>query len=195
MIPKLVVLNGPPGSGKTTLGHIAAHSLSKKLFITMPFADILKVTCHTLLGLPRIADYYESVKDKIRPEFLYMTPRQFYIKTAESLKSTFGKDFFGVLWLKNYERTYNLPIPIITDCGFREELIPILNHFPNTADVLFIRLHRPGTSYDGDSRSYVYDVFPRECDLHNLTDSTEVLLNKFINCWIDMGYERSYFDK
>jgi len=158
---KIVLLNGPPRCGKDT---IATYLEKEHGFYHTKFAKALKEGVHSILRLgtfdlmnrftPLPHDYYEPLKDTRMSEFLGLTPREAYISLSEEyMKEKFGSAIYGDLLLRELLGVNNDFI-VVSDSGFFEEMIPILNQ-RNEFETVLLRITRPGTSFDGDSRSYV----------------------------------------
>jgi hypothetical protein len=158
---KIVLLNGPPRCGKDT---VATYLEKEHGFYHTKFAKALKEGVHAILRLgtfdvmnrftPHPHDYYEQFKDTQMPEFLGYTPREGYISLSEEyMKDRFGKSIYGDLLLPELLGVNNDKI-VVSDSGFFGEMIPILNH-RKKFEIVLVRITRPGTSFEGDSRSYV----------------------------------------
>lgn len=150
---KILFLNGPPRSGKDTVG--AQLRMRFPGCETAKFAGELKDAVHRAFGLQVPTDHFESRKDQPCDEFFGRTPREVYIAYSERfLKPLYGPGIFGrmlVETLKGMEAS-GVRLVAVTDSGFREEAEEVLRVFP---EALLIRLHRDGTSFMGDSRSYI----------------------------------------
>ena len=86
----------------------------------------------------------------------YLSPRQYLIHISENLvKPTMGADFFGVqlakeimeLFLDGREGPY-----FVSDSGFVEEALALSSL---KTEVTIVRIHRPGYTFEGDSRDYL----------------------------------------
>lgn len=79
-------------------------------------------------------------------------------------KPRFGEDYFGrsrASEIKDGEIVFD------GSCGFVEELGPLLAKVPMN-DILLLRIHREGFTFDGDSRYYIPDgVIKNTVDIHN----------------------------
>lgn len=158
----LVFLNGPPRSGKDTLGfNLKSSGKLGPICHLLSFADPLKIGTHYSLGtFSKGAKDYEAVKDLPNDEFFGLTPRQAYISHAEKyMKIVYGVEIFGKLLYRKIERTRAMissPLTVIfTDSGFSEETGYVISRHPDVKSVL-LRLHRKGHDYAIDSRSYLY---------------------------------------
>lgn len=210
---RIILFNGPPGSGKDTAASIVAKHIPNLVY-QYKMALPLKEACHKLLGLqgtleeleplkekdlripikfPSLLDEksgvqrsYESAlvsllgekklikenwsetEDQKKLESTSMTLRQFYIHVSENLmKPLFGKRVFGKLAVE-YIRQSHEAVTTISDSGFVDEAMPIIEYF-GAEHVLLVRLHRPGKSFAGDSRSYV-DLPVQTIDIENDKD-------------------------
>lgn len=161
-MPKFIVLNGPPKSGKDTIGQALYAELTFRGVKVKreKFASPIKDAVAAFLGLTEVERtmYFENpeVKDHPSRVFFNKTPRQVLISFSEDwVKQKFGAEAFGYL-LKL--RTEDLPDDyiVVTDCGFDVELNPF-----DVTDIAVVRLHRDGCSYKNDSRGYITrdDIF------------------------------------
>lgn len=191
MSAKIVFLNGPPECGKDTLADHCVETY--KGIRKTKFATPLKAACHTLMGLPfgneDHADQFEEIKDEPNPLFFNMTPREMYIKMSEEfLKPIAGKTAFGYIWWrrnKDYMDARNLII--VSDCGFVEELQPIMMHHPDE-DMALIRIHRADCDFRRDSRSYISNVMLHEADLNNIEGIPQNMYSDFVKILARWGW-------
>lgn len=156
-MPKYLLLNGPAGVGKDTLGAMAKESLNSSGYPVKldKFSAPLKSAVAAFLGLsPAEFEYYFETPEKEKPQtrFCGVTPRQALINFSEDYaKPTFGEAVFAKACLernKNFEG-----IVIITDCGFTIEANTIFDAMGRNA--FLVCLEREGLTFEGDSREYV----------------------------------------
>lgn len=164
-------VNGPPRSGKDTVGSIISQHFGAGVD---KFARILKERTHALYGLyddhgqPFAHDAYEVNKDMPLASFHGLTPRQAYIAVSETFfKPVHGERIFGTLlandWLRSEIGEDEDEIMVITDSGFGEEALEIMERFP-TAEVTVLQLQREGCTFRGDSRGYINLFDPRSVE-------------------------------
>lgn len=146
---KVVLINGPPRSGKDTLAQALGQMLAEgnlRVLIT-PLASALKGATHGLFaGLagetnsPRW-NAFEAEKEQPSEFFLGMTPRQAYIDVHEKvLKPIFGKPFLGQRKAQRLaECRASFDVAIIPDLGDGHQLKPFRSNFTSVV----IRLSRP----------------------------------------------------
>jgi len=151
---KVVILNGPPGSGKDTLAGILAQTyiggvhleFKQKLFALTKM--IYGVSDDVWDGL-----YSRESKETPHPLFGGLSPRQALIKVSEEvIKPNFGKSYFG----EQAAVSLSGQIHFFSDGGFVEEVKPIINKI-GAENVLIIRLSREGCDFSSDSRMYLPD--------------------------------------
>lgn len=181
LLNTLVLLNGPPRCGKDTIAMSVYTALRKhnltayKRKISKPLKD----ATHAAYGCHVRHDHFEHCKEEPNEIFFGLTPRQAYINMSELLlKPSHGDDIVGKMFIRStkVEEDHYM---IISDCGFLSELEPIIEHY---ATVFLVRLHREGTNFDNDSRSYVYTgnnrVFEYDVDNNgSVEDTTDTILN------------------
>lgn len=143
---KVLLLNGPPSSGKDTIGEmlwgmLPHASLAK---FAKPIVDFMMLNYSINMAV--------VAKDLPHPALNGRTPREVAIAYSERFcKPTFGVDYFGqkaLAHLRELEE-WRQQSAIFTDSGFVVEVEPLIGKH----DLLQVRLARPGRSYVGDSRS------------------------------------------
>ena len=163
---RAIFFNGPPRSGKDTAAEATAKYLDDVFdgaVFHLKFSALLKRKVHEFLGLPSNA-LFEETKGTRLPEFYGSTPREAYISISEDFaKPRFGEDIWCRLFWAEAERliraatlTTTGPIfLVISDLGFQVEIEYFLKRLA-TSQIAIGRLIRQGTSFDGDSRRYVF---------------------------------------
>jgi hypothetical protein len=164
---KIVLLNGPPGSGKDSLGnYIAERTWGGKVY---KFADAVKRGTHALYGMADVnRDFFEQTKETPNPLFDGLTPRQAYIHYSEKVvKPIFGPQWFGKMFVRQVTKN-NTKLALVTDSGFWNEIEPVIEAF-GKENVLLVRIHADsrGKSFAGDSRNYVHTHMLKSIDLYN----------------------------
>ena len=152
MLKRVVLLNGPAGSGKDALAHMLVDNLD---FCHLKVTGNHKERVHALYGMPDAGyDYFEGHKDEKRPEFYGLTPRQAYIRVWEDyFKPMHGENFLideliSDIDNSEYERF------VVSDIGFDRECKALINYYALDSGVF--KIMRPGIQYDmNDTRSYV----------------------------------------
>jgi hypothetical protein len=169
MQKKVILINGPPGSGKDTATAFAKAAIdgkpSRGKFVGhdvahLKFADPLKAAAHVLYGIPHSADYYEKEfgyewKNNPQPEFFGLIPRSVYISLSEEYaKEKGGASFFGKIAARRIRLDKRNDVFIFSDSGFADEAIPVIREV-GIDNVLLISLERSGHNFAGDSRGYI----------------------------------------
>lgn len=178
---KLVLVNGPPRSGKDTVGELIRQFYPGLVYVTK-FAKPLKEMTHALYGLMRDGkplphDHFESQKDVVLPEFLGITPRQAYIGMAERyMKPMHGHAIFGHLLKQDIEQNAgSAEMVVVTDSGFPEEATLPITLFERE-NITLLRMERPGRDYSGDSRGKLYLPGITTFDIKNDLERHDLLL-------------------
>lgn len=152
----IVILNGPPNSGKDTIG-ISAYSQGEFDGL-LRFKEQLYKDTAELLRIPvsLVVEFAANreLKDKPHKLFYGRTPRQMLIHVSEKVKKpAYGEDYYGKALAEAIQKDYSPDdVVVVTDGGFSSELIPLKNigH-----DVLLVKLYREGCDFSNDSRDYL----------------------------------------
>lgn len=175
---KLIILNAPPGAGKDTVADIIVKNgiCKQKVSFKSPMFNVAK----GILSRDEFDGFiknYDNREYKESPhEFLGgMTFREFMIWISESvMKPVFGDDVFG----KRLAQSLSDGCYICSDGGFASEIKPLID---NGIEVTLIRLHRPGYTFEGDSRSYLSGVCAREIDVDVIDGDIDSTANMVID--------------
>lgn len=184
---RLILLNGPPRSGKDTVGAMIASHLGNTTCWMDKLSAELKERTHamyrlfTIKGTPLRWDFFELKKDRPAEAFLGLTPRQAYIDAHERYwKPVHGEDVLGRLLLRRLQGTLewtpelNL---IITDAGDAPQCLPLVEVYGRHNTTL-IRLNRPGSQWD-NRRAFDLDKV-ETVTLENPGDSYEELRSRTV---------------
>lgn len=153
-MPKIIFLNGPPRSGKDSLGlHLALTFPWVRLYkLISPAEDFVRAVWR----LPR-EEYYsirEARKDEKLEMFSDRSLRDVFIRFSEQfMKPAFGPTVFGDLAVRRLQPVADYDVIVITDSGFAIEAMPIARTF-GVENCLKVEIERMGCSFTGDSRSY-----------------------------------------
>lgn len=160
---KVILFNGPPGVGKDTAalavcGYVSTHAQWMRPR-HLKIAEPLKKATHAAYDVFHTWEYYGSLngsKEKDVPcaEFLGLSPRQAYIGMSDAMKAQHGDEVFGFIMRKRILKAQGSQLIVISDCGFAEELDPIVR-LVGQRNVLLVELHAVDRTFAGDSRGYV----------------------------------------
>jgi hypothetical protein len=175
---QIVFLNGPRRSGKDTAAKFIAQEFALEAR-TAKFAMPLKLAAAAMFNLNQgrvrqLEAPGSKLKSQRLPELFDMTwPEVLIWLSEECMKPKFGKDVFGLLMLSYLAQPTLTSITVISDCGFADELTPIIQLFGAENCHLF-RIYRDGHTFAGDSRGYVFEndvpVGLHIEDIHNQHD-------------------------
>ena len=187
---KVVLINGPPYSGKDTAGkHLESVIPGVR---RMKFAEHLKRSVLQDFGLPQDMDLdaWDPIKDQPLDVFCGLSFRQALIKKAEQqVKPFFGNDFYGRMFLRSLRKAKvdGVICAAVTDSGFAEEAIPVMEAV-GQENVLLLRTHRTEHTFAGDSRNYL-ELPVRTCDLYNNGSLGRVGVDAeyLVGAWLDVG--------
>jgi hypothetical protein len=171
---RVILLNGPPGSGKDMLADFLCGCLNgtvKREFktslnaLTVEYFGITPERWSTLVQ--------REHKETPTPELQGYSPRQALIHVAEDVcKVRYGRDIFAKELAKTLVAEQN-PVAIVSDCGFVDEVNQLVAQL-GADRVMLVRLSRDGHTFAGDSRSYVHDDRCYQFDFHNKGSPDEV---------------------
>ena len=175
--PHIFLLNGPPSAGKDT----AATYLNDQLYTNFE-TQIVKFATPLKKGAAAIylgGDDEEFAKHDLPWEkniakdiFLGKSAREVQIALSEIYMKKFHDDpqVFGKILAETIRREFakGTSVFFVSDSGFRPEAEALVEAF-TCHRVNLIRIHRPGYTFDGDSRSYIElkDLNVREADIYN----------------------------
>ncbi|NQY98992.1 MAG: hypothetical protein HRT82_17695 [Henriciella sp.] len=163
---QVILLNGPPRSGKDTIGSLLANEIEGAYCdkFAAPIIDHM----YSNFGVSCDDGGDKSVPLDVLNGF---SRRQYAIAYSERwIKPTLGEDWFGQQAARMVELRAGYPggrsvlrdnttpwcsTLIFTDSGFREEAIPVVEAVKKRdGTVVQVQLFRPGCSFNGDSRGY-----------------------------------------
>ena len=181
-MPKMLILNGPPLSGKDTI----ASQFEVRGWTHLRFKTSLWWATDRYYGLPDgttqiLCD--RSTKEVPQDVYDGKTPREAVIHVSERVVKPYaGKAYFGAdLALQS------LPFNrvVVSDGGFSEELRAVSGICPH--DVYVARIHRGQYTFEGDSRSYLKSsdvVYPGRIGSFTNVDGQLDLTIKSIAHWM-----------
>lgn len=157
MQPKLILFNGPRHSGKDT-----AAIYCQKQFNAYHFklSGPIKAAIKSMFELKdETVGLLEEVKTQPVPVLFDKSYVDCQISFSEDwAKQLFGDYVFGNLAARHVNK-YMLQFPdqelyVCSDSGFAAEAIPLIRLF-GAKNCLLVKIHRPGKTFEGDSRSYI----------------------------------------
>lgn len=155
---RVIILNGPMGIGKDTIGKLLQAALGDA--VVCEFKNRLIELALSISGISQeVWDLrYTNRETKESPWHLLggLSQREFLIKVSEEwIKPVFGERYFGEFM--HAEVINSQCDTIITDGGFNEEVRPMLAN--SELEVYCFQLEREGYAYDErDSRGYITNV-------------------------------------
>lgn len=191
MVLRVLLLNGPPRSGKDTLARLLQESyvMSGGAIPVFQAKFAAPIKRHFSDSWRVSLDWIEDNKDKV---FMHgVTVRQMLIAYSEKyMKPLFGAGIFGKMMVSRLaeieEHLNEPPSVVISDSGFAAEAREVIEAGHK---VHLIRLHRSGFDFNGDSRGYleeldlpgissVHDIFAD--DLDALSQQADVIYETYI---------------
>lgn len=157
---KVIILNGPPYSGKDTGAlHIGLMIAQEAPWLTPKhnkFSKGMKEAVHKLYGLfhsPDVIDK-QKMKDERFSDLLGQTPREAYIEMFKFLQTLHGEDVLGRLMEQEMRRQANIVVHICSDGGRPDEIGPIIEYV-GAKNVLIIEVSSAGCTFENDVRSFI----------------------------------------
>jgi hypothetical protein len=157
-----VILNAPPCAGKDTLADVLCdlkYTQDDLNFTKAEFKGALYSIASAVSGVRRSEVVrlcqHRVLKDTLQvPAFDGRTPREYLIFISETLiKPTMGAAYFGRAVVQSIRNIQPGTDVVFSDGGFPAEIPPLVEEF--NGHVVVIRLHRPGYTFAGDSRTYL----------------------------------------
>lgn len=177
---RIILLNGPPNSGKDTLGEI----LSQRGYGSLHSFKERLITISLFISGVSITDWVQRYNNRELKETPWerlggLSQREYLIRVSEEwLKPTFGEDYFGRAAAARIKEEGPFRQDIIfTDSGFPAEMEP-LRAVSN--DIVLVRLHREGCTFAGDSRGYMYKVGDRQIDIDVIEGLPHLTANRIL---------------
>lgn len=180
---KIILLNGPPGCGKDTIGNLLRAPMSA---LTCKFAQPIIDHMFQNFGVS-CADG----ADKSAPVGVLngMSRRQYAIAYSEEwVKPKLGIDWFGRKAVRDLRGFHKEATVVFTDSGFVDEALPVVQGF-GIDNVVHVKITRPGYGFNDDSRSYWHlpnlrvIEFDNNCELGELFQVVRENLIPEINKW------------
>lgn len=195
---KIIILNGPAGVGKDTIGKALVERYN---CLQVSFKNPMFEIARSILGENEFKNFitaYDDRDQKEQPQVFLggKTCREFMIWISESVvKPAFGNRQFGKLMSERLESHVKGWTFVCTDGGFPDEVIPLVE---DGHDVTVVRLLMDGKTFAGDSRDYIrmkeshfpdYDSY-QECDVHLVNgDINDGVLAVTSVCGINSDYK------
>lgn len=156
--PYIVALNGPPRSGKDSIGKALQEIVTRRCNISVfreALSFPLRQIVFCMMGRPYDESFFEEEKDVVQP-ILGMTIREAQIAVMERVLRPGNPAYLPESLMQKHGIWWgSVPaLIIITDLGFPievETLAPESWFMP-------VRVHREGYDWANDSRSYVETV-------------------------------------
>jgi hypothetical protein len=185
MSKQLILFNGPRHSGKDTAADHVWRTFDnvRRFKMSRPLKDGIKA----FFNLTDAQVTYLENK-KTEPDDLLFG--RSYVDAHISLSEHWAKDFFGTtvfgrLAARDVQYSAS-PLLVCSDSGFDYEAAPLIR-LVGKENTLLVRLHRPGKSFSGDSRSYVSLADVTTLDLHNSGKLHEFhqQVEQVVRAWLD----------
>ena len=188
----IIFLNGPPRSGKDTIGQYLIDKGWNPDKFAFPIRTMLR-------GFGLTGSEFDLIKDEQGAAYAGMSWRQVAISYSEDwAKKKFGDGIFGQLCACRCTQDYTSIGArnfVITDCGFTRELEVcdgVLRAWCRSQGVryesMLMRVHRPGYDYSNDSRSRV-DTLPGMIDVEITNDHTLEVLYSRLDTIVQTAFE------
>lgn len=181
-MPKIILVNGPPRSGKDSLAAIFGELRQAK---PIKFADPLRKAVPAMFGMaPDVYhDLIENHKETPTDLLMGMSPREAQIWLSEEvMKPRFGKYVFGLVAANAIQAAPYIDTWCFSDSGFTEEAEVIVEAF-GAKNVALIKLEREGCTFAGDSRSYI--SLPGVTELTVPNNNSLAVLWERVSAWYD----------
>lgn len=176
---KILLLNGPPQSGKDTIAKILTQNFDCR---HLKFSEPLKNALQSIFYI-NDESVLEKDKDNLSAHlFNKMSIRQFQIKLSEEfLKPNFGSEIFGKLFLRRINMLSSAKFTVCSDVGFTDELEVLRENYSRN-NIFIVYLYRKDTSFKNDNRAYLdLDDSWNKYMIHNHGNSTKNIIKPIVN--------------
>ncbi len=186
---KIILVNGPPSSGKDTAANYLYGIIPRsRLFkLAAPLRRIVAAT-FDLTSAEIVMFEQEPQKSTPHVRFYGKSYRQALIDASERyLKQVYSQQIMGDLAAHEIARSTAL-VHICSDSGFDYEAAPLVK-LVGADNVLLLRMHRDGCTFDGDSRSLIHLPGVRTLDITNNTSHEQLykLLGFVVPAWLEIN--------
>lgn len=185
---KVIILNGPPGSGKDTIqeyittemnGHHEWFAARVKGVLFKQAVNIAQVSDEDWFDRYNTPGLKEVGWDVLGG----LSQREFLIKISEQwVKPVFGKDFYGIKAAEQTLQVVSQGVNVIfSDGGFQEEF-DVMSDILGAENILLVHLHREGCDFRNDSRDYIKDHNGWIINIENdgtVKEAAESIINSF----------------
>lgn len=184
---KIIILNGPPGCGKDTIGNLLTKNVDHFMHMVSFKKPLFDIAASMLSKRDfrkfLLAYNYRELKESPLGCLNGMSPREFIIWISEEvIKPRFGSGYFGDRLTSHINEIGNYDV-VCTDGGFIDEIISLVMN--SNHQVKLCRLHRNGFTFENDSRDYIslpdyyYDINGyQEFDMHLLSGNPMFTVNE-----------------
>lgn len=156
---KVIIINGPPRSGKD-LGAVAIQHFIRKhapwLSPTLEkFSLNMQKGVHATYGLFHSPEDFNvgNLRNIPNSDLLGMTPQQVYDAQLEHLRQCHGIDVLGVLMEQHLRRQFRIGCHIFSDAERLDDVIPIIEYV-RPRNVLLLEIFSAGKTFEGSGGYY-----------------------------------------
>lgn len=150
---KIILLNGPPGSGKDTIANILVEKYQ---------GVNLKFTTPIRNAVCALFDISDSELDIQKNRAIDIKKSNYRIRDVmisigeEIIKPNLSKDWFGERLVSLIQNKYSdQDLIIVSDLGFIRELEVLYLNLKDTYEFELWKIYRTGKDFSKDSRSYI----------------------------------------
>lgn len=158
---QIIFLNGPRRSGKDTAANFISQEFATEARVAK-FSMPLKYACAALFNVDRSKfRQLEAAGSKLKTQKLVELFDMSWVEaliwlSEECIKPKFGNDVLGLIMLGHLTQPSATQITVLSDCGFADEIMPIVR-FYGIGNCHLFRIYRDGYTFDGDSRRYLFE--------------------------------------
>ena len=157
--PYVIAFNGPPRSGKDTVGHALIDIIARESDMPIFHYELKSFMMETAMSLFGVdtREQYEQRKDVVDPYFGTSIRLWMIAFSEQFMKPNYGHEVWTrIVNQRHMAKRIQVPhVVVVTDLGFPIEVEALAHEMTEPSRFALVQLERAGKDFTGDSRTYV----------------------------------------